>query len=104
MRPFVEEFRLQGGKRIHLLGEGRLINLAAAEGHPAMVMDMSFANQSLSVEYLKKKAKSLKREVYIVPQDIDRSVARLKLATMEIGIDTPTAAQERYMRSWSEGT
>jgi adenosylhomocysteinase len=104
VRPFVEEFKLKGGKRVYLLGEGRLINLAAAEGHPAMVMDMSFANQALSVEYLRKKAKSLKKEVYVVPQNIDREVSRLKLKSMEIDIDVLTADQERYMKSWSEGT
>jgi len=104
VRPFVEEFRIAGGKRVYLLGEGRLINLAAAEGHPAMVMDMSFANQSLSVEYLRKKAKTLKREVYGVPQAIDREVARLKLRSMGVDIDTLTPEQDRYMRSWSEGT
>jgi adenosylhomocysteinase len=104
VRSFVEEYRLQGGKRVYLLGEGRLINLAAAEGHPAMVMDMSFANQSLSVEFLRKKVKALKKDVYTVPEFIDREVARLKLKTMEIDIDVPTAEQERYMRTWSEGT
>ena len=104
VRPFVEEYRLRGGRRINLLGEGRLINLAAAEGHPAMVMDMSFANQALSVEFLRKKARTLKKEVYGVPQAIDEQVAALKLATMGTDIDTPTAEQERYMRSWSEGT
>ena len=104
VRPFVEEFRIDGGKRVYLLGEGRLINLAAAEGHPAMVMDMSFANQSLSVEYLRKKARSLSKDVYGVPKDIDREVARLKLESMGIEIDTPTADQVRYMSTWSEGT
>jgi adenosylhomocysteinase len=104
VRPFVEEYRLRGGRRVHLLGEGRLINLAAAEGHPAMVMDMSFANQALSVEYLRKKAKSLKREVHIVPKAIDEQVARLKLASMGIVIDRLTSGQERYLRTWSEGT
>jgi adenosylhomocysteinase len=104
VRPFVEEYRLRGGRRINLLGEGRLINLAAAEGHPAMVMDMSFANQALCVEYLKKKLASLKREVYVVPKAIDREVAKLKLATMRIDIDTLTPEQDRYMRTWSEGT
>jgi adenosylhomocysteinase len=104
VRPFVEEFRLAGGRRIYLLGEGRLINLAAAEGHPAMVMDMSFANQSLSVEHLKKKAKSLKKDVYLVPQAIDREVSRLKLKSMGIEIDTLTQEQDRYLRAWSEGT
>jgi len=104
VRTFVEEFRLRSGRRIYLLGEGRLINLAAAEGHPAMVMDMSFANQSLSVEFLTKKAKTLKRDVYGVPREIDEEVARLKLKSMGIDIDTLTVEQERYMRTWSEGT
>ena len=103
-RPFVEEFRLKGGKRVFLLGEGRLINLAAAEGHPAMVMDMSFANQALSVEYLVKKAKKLQNTVYIVPQDIDKEVARLKLKSMGTSIDTLTPDQVKYMASWNEGT
>ena len=104
VRQFVDEYRLKGGRRIFLLGEGRLINLAAAEGHPAMVMDMSFANQSLSVEYLRKKYKSLKRDVYVVPEAIDKQVARLKLASMRIEIDQLTAEQDKYMRTWSEGT
>jgi len=104
VRQFVDEYRMPGGKRLFLLGEGRLINLAAAEGHPAMVMDMSFANQALSVEYLKKKAKTLKREVYVVPTAIDKEVAKLKLKTMNIDIDVPTPEQVRYMATWSEGT
>jgi len=104
VRTFVEEYRLPGGKRLYLLGEGRLINLAAAEGHPAMVMDMSFANQSLSVEYLRKKAKTLKKDVYTVPPDIDKEVARLKLKSMGVGIDTLTPEQDRYLRTWNEGT
>jgi adenosylhomocysteinase len=104
VRTFVEEYRLNSGRRIYLLGEGRLINLAAAEGHPAMVMDMSFANQSLSVEFLARKAKTLKREVYVVPQAIDEEVARLKLKSMGVTIDTLTPEQEKYMRTWSEGT
>jgi adenosylhomocysteinase len=104
LRPFVEEFTLKGGRRVCLLAEGRLINLAAAEGHPAMVMDMSFANQTLSLEYLKKKAKTLGRDVYVVPRHIDMEVARLKLKTMGIDIDVLTPEQERYLRSWSEGT
>ena len=103
-RPFVDEYRLKGGKRIFLLGEGRLINLAAAEGHPAMVMDMSFANQALSVEYLVKKAGRLDRSVYVVPENIDREVARLKLKSMSIDIDTLTPEQEKYLATWSEGT
>ena len=104
IRPFVEEYRLRGGKRVYLLGEGRLINLAAAEGHPAMVMDMSFANQALSVEYLRKKARTLKKDVYVVPPVIDRTVSRLKLKSMNIEIDELTAEQDKYLRSWSEGT
>jgi adenosylhomocysteinase len=104
VRHFVEEYLLKGGKRVYLLGEGRLINLAAAEGHPAMVMDMSFANQALSVEFLRKKAKTLKKQVYVVPQSIDREVARLKLKSMGIDIDVLTPEQDRYMRTWSEGT
>jgi len=104
VRPLVEEFTLRGSKRICLLGEGRLINLAAAEGHPAMVMDMSFANQSLSLEFLKKKAKTLSKDVHVVPRQIDQEVAKLKLKTMEITIDVLTPEQERYLRSWSEGT
>ena len=104
VRPLVDEYKLKNGNRIYLLGEGRLINLAAAEGHPAMVMDMSFANQAMSVEYLRKKHKSLKRDVYVVPEDIDKAVARLKLASMDIEIDTLTPEQDKYLRSWSEGT
>jgi adenosylhomocysteinase len=104
VRTFVDEYKLKGGTRVHLLGEGRLINLAAAEGHPAMVMDMSFANQALCVEFLRKKSKTLKKDVYVVPSNIDRQVARLKLATMRIDIDTLTPEQDRYMRTWSEGT
>ncbi len=103
-RPYVEEYRLKGGKRVFLLGEGRLINLAAAEGHPAMVMDMSFANQALSVEYLVKKASKLKSEVYVVPEAIDKEVARLKLKSMGTTIDTLTPEQVKYLATWSEGT
>jgi adenosylhomocysteinase len=104
VRPFVDEYKLRRGGRVCLLGEGRLINLAAAEGHPAMVMDMSFANQALSIEFLKRKARALSREVHIVPVFIDQQVARLKLKTMGISLETLTPEQERYMRSWSEGT
>ena len=103
-RPFVDEYRMKGGKRVFLLGEGRLINLASAEGHPAMVMDMSFANQALSVEYLVKKGRKLAKDVFIVPPDIDKEVARLKLKSMGIGIDTLTAEQVKYLATWSEGT
>jgi len=103
-RAYVEEFRLKGGKRLYLLGEGRLINLASAEGHPAMVMDMSFANQAMSVEYLKKKASKLQKNVYVVPEAIDKEVARLKLKSMGTSIDTLTPEQVKYLASWSEGT
>ncbi len=103
-RPYVEEYRLKSGKRLFLLGEGRLINLAAAEGHPAMVMDMSFANQALSVEYLVKRASKLQKSVYVVPEAIDKEVARLKLKSMGTTIDTLTPEQSKYLATWSEGT
>jgi len=103
-RPFVDEYRLPDGRRVFVLGEGRLINLAAAEGHPASVMDMSFANQALSVEYLKKHAGSLTPSVLPVPADVDREVAKLKLAAMRIRIDTLTPEQKAYLGSWNEGT
>lgn len=104
VRPFVEEFELKDGRRIFLLGEGRLINLAAAEGHPASVMDMSFANQALSVEYMVKHAAELKKQVYSVPAEIDSEIARLKLAAMGVEIDILTDEQLRYLNSWEEGT
>ncbi len=104
VRPFVEEFALKDGKKIFLLGEGRLINLAAAEGHPASVMDMSFANQALCLEYLVKNQGKVELEVHSVPEDIDKEIARLKLASMGITIDTLTAEQETYLNSWQEGT
>ena len=104
LREYVESFTLSDGRRIHLLGDGRLINLAAAEGHPAMVMDMSFANQALSVEHLVRKGSSLAKGVYSVPPEIDREIARLKLASMGITIDRLTEEQERYLNSWTEGT
>jgi adenosylhomocysteinase len=89
---------------IHILGEGRLINLAAAEGHPASVMDMSFANQALSAEYMVKNADKLENKVYAVPEDIDREIARLKLETMNVSIDTLTSEQVEYLNSWKHGT
>ena len=104
VRPFVEQFTLKDGRQIHILGEGRLINLAAAEGHPASVMDMSFANQALSAEYMVKSGKDLKKIVYSVPEDIDKEIARLKLEAMGINIDTLTEEQVRYLNSWQEGT
>jgi adenosylhomocysteinase len=103
-REFVDEYTLGGGRKIYLLGEGRLINLAAAEGHPAAVMDMSFANQALSVEYMVKNAKKLGPSVYPVPEEIDRDVARLKLEAMGVAIDKLSREQEEYLASWSEGT
>jgi len=103
-RDSVEEYTLRDGRRVYLLGEGRLINLAAAEGHPAAVMDMSFANQSLSVEYIVKNGKTLEHKVHPVPAEIDQTVARLKLESMGMGIDTLTQEQETYLNSWSEGT
>ncbi|MEX0993573.1 MAG: adenosylhomocysteinase [Solirubrobacterales bacterium] len=103
-RPFVEEFETGDGRRIFLLGEGRLINLAAAEGHPAAVMDMSFANQALAAEYIAKNASKLERKVYVVPEDIDKEIARLKLETMGVQIDVLTAEQEKYLSSWDQGT
>ncbi len=104
-RPFVEEYVMKaGGHRVYLLGEGRLINLAAAEGHPAVVMDMSFANQALSVEYLLKNASTLEPQVYSVPEPIDRQIAKLKLESMNVNIDKLTPEQEHYLASWNEGT
>ncbi len=104
VRNYVEEYKLKDGRVIFLLGEGRLINLAAAEGHPAMVMDMSFANQALSVEYLVREGDKLERKVYPVPEKIDREIAFLKLKSMGISIDTLTPEQEKYLSSWEEGT
>ncbi len=104
IRTSVDEYTLADGRRIYLLGEGRLINLAAAEGHPASVMDMSFADQALCLEYLVKNRGKLKPMVYAVPEDIDKKVARLKLAAMGITIDSLTPAQKKYLSSWQEGT
>lgn len=104
IRDVVDEYVLESGKRINLLGEGRLINLAAAEGHPASVMDMSFANQALAVEYLVQNHQKLGRQVYGVPAEIDREIARLKLRSMGVRIDELTQEQDAYLASWSEGT
>jgi adenosylhomocysteinase len=104
VRPFVEEFKLGDGRKLFILGEGRLINLAAAEGHPASVMDMSFANQALSCEYIVNNHKSLEAQVYPVPRDIDAEVARLKLRAMGVSIDVLTPEQEKYLTSWESGT
>jgi adenosylhomocysteinase len=104
IRDFVEEFTMKNGKRVYVLGEGRLINLAAAEGHPSSVMDMSFANQALSAEYMVKQAKSLKVGVYKVPDKIDAMIAKLKLESMGIKIDKLTVEQKKYLSSWEVGT
>ncbi len=104
VRPFLEEFVQKDGRKLYLLGEGRLINLASAEGHPASVMDMSFANQALAAEYMKDNAATLETRVYSVPDDIDAEIARLKLESMGIKIDTLTEEQETYLSSWEEGT
>lgn len=104
VRPFVDQYTLKDGRKIHILGEGRLINLSAAEGHPASVMDMSFANQALSAEYMVKNGKSLKNQVYSVPEDIDKEIARIKLEAMGIFIDKLTNEQVHYLNSWQEGT
>jgi len=104
IRPSVEEYRLMDGRRLFLLGEGRLINLAAAEGHPASVMDMSFANQALCVEYIARRPERLPVAVHSVPTDIDQEVARLKLSSMNIAIDELTEEQHKYLETWEEGT
>jgi adenosylhomocysteinase len=103
-REFVEEFRLADGRRVYLVADGRLVNLSAAEGHPAQVMDMSFANQALSAEYAVANAASLERRVYPVPKEIDDEIARLKLETMGVAIDELTEEQAKYLASWDEGT
>jgi len=104
VREFVDQYLLEDGRRLNLLAEGRLINLAAAEGHPASVMDLSFANQALSLEYIMQHASELDDQVYTIPEEIDREIARLKLETMGIRIDSLTSEQSRYLTSWEEGT
>ncbi|MBN1822812.1 MAG: adenosylhomocysteinase [Endomicrobiales bacterium] len=104
VRDFVDEYKMRNGRRVFILGEGRLINLAAAEGHPASVMDMSFANQALCAEYMVKNARSLEKKVYPVPENIDKEIARLKLLAMGTAIDKLTPEQEKYLASWQEGT
>ena len=104
VRPFVEQYDTKDGRKINILGEGRLINLAAAEGHPASVMDMSFANQALAAEFMAKNAKTLEKRVYSVPAEIDAEIARIKLSAMGIQIDTLTDQQVKYLNSWEEGT
>jgi adenosylhomocysteinase len=103
-RPFVDEYTMKDGRRIYLLAEGRLVNLSSAEGHPAAVMDMSFANQALAAEYLVKHGKELQPQVYPVPEAIDQHIAKLKLESMGVHVDKLTPEQEQYLASWSEGT
>jgi adenosylhomocysteinase len=104
VRTFLDEYHLSDGRRLYLIGEGRLVNLAAAEGHPSAVMDMSFANQALCAEYMAQYADELATQVHAVPEEIDRRIARLKLAAMGIEIDVLTPQQEKYLASWEEGT
>jgi adenosylhomocysteinase len=104
VRPFVQQYETTDGRKINILGEGRLINLASAEGHPASVMDMSFANQALSAEYMVKNADKLEKKVYSVPADIDNEIARIKLDAMGVKIDVLTDEQVKYLNSWEEGT
>ena len=103
-RPYVDVYTLEDGRKLYLVGEGRLVNLAAAEGHPASVMDMSFANQALSLEYIAKNGEQLENRVYDVPESIDETVAQLKLEAFGVKIDTLTAEQEKYLNSWEMGT
>src|SRR5690606_21150428 len=104
IRPFVEQYRLRDGRVINLLADGRLVNLAAAEGHPASVMDMSFANQALGSEYMLTEGKNLENKVYTIPEAIDQEIARLKLESMGVTIDKLTEEQIRYLNQWQEGT
>jgi adenosylhomocysteinase len=104
VRPFVQQYETKDGRKINILGEGRLINLAAAEGHPASVMDMSFANQALSAEFMAKNADKLEKRVYSVPEEIDREIARIKLEGMGVKVDVLTEEQVKYLNSWEEGT
>jgi adenosylhomocysteinase len=104
LRPYVDEYSMRDGRSIILLGEGRLINLAAAEGHPASVMDMSFANQALSAEYFVKNRGSLESKIHVLPEDVDLEIARLKLVSMRVGIDQQSPEQLEYFNSWQTGT
>ncbi|GAF90727.1 unnamed protein product, partial [marine sediment metagenome] len=104
IRDFVEEYYLKNGKKIYLLAEGRLINLSSAEGHPAVVMDMSFANQALSVLFLSKEGKALQKKVYPVPREIDEKIAQMKLKALSVRIDKLTPDQKKYLTGWEEGT
>jgi adenosylhomocysteinase len=104
VRDFVEEYTLKDGRKVFLLAEGRLLNLAAAEGHPAVVMDMSFANQALGAEYIVKNASKMEKKVYLMPVELDHEIARLKLKSMGVEIDQLTEEQIRYLSSWQSGT
>jgi len=104
VRPFVQQYTTKHGRKINILGEGRLINLASAEGHPASVMDMSFANQALAAEFMVKNAGKLEKRVYSVPAEVDAEIARIKLDAMNVKIDNLTAEQVKYLNSWEEGT
>ena len=104
VRPFVDQYETKDGRKINILGEGRLINLASAEGHPASVMDMSFANQALAAEFMVKNASKLEKRVYSVPEEIDAEIARIKLDAMNVKIDVLTEEQVKYLNSWEEGT
>jgi adenosylhomocysteinase len=104
VREFVDEYTLPGGRKVNVLGEGRLINLASAEGHPSSVMDMSFANQALSAEFMLRNNRDLEDDVYAVPADIDKEIARLKLNAMGVRIDKLTPEQQKYLASWEMGT
>jgi len=104
VRPFVEQFTLKDGRHLNLLGEGRLINLAAAEGHPAAVMDMSFAGQAMAAKYLVDNKGKLENKVHIIPEEVDQEIARIKLEALGISIDTLTEEQVKYLNSWEEGT
>ncbi len=104
VRDFVEGFKLSNGKTIYLLADGRLVNLSAAEGHPAMVMDMSFANQALGLEWILKHKDKLEKKVYVIPEEVDRMIASIKLGTMGYAIDELTEEQKKYLASWQEGT
>jgi adenosylhomocysteinase len=104
VRPFVDQYETKDGRKINILGEGRLINLVSAEGHPASVMDMSFANQALAAEFMVKNAATLEKRVYSVPAEVDAEIARIKLAAMGVKIDELTPEQVKYLNSWEEGT
>jgi len=104
VRPFVQEYAMSDGRKLYLLAEGRLLNLSSAEGHPASVMDMSFANQALGAEFIAKEGPGLENRVYAVPKHIDEEIAKLKLATLGVDIDTLTEEQQRYLASWDQGT